>query len=100
MAAVCAGGSERKRSHAGGKLPLNSPEILHQHDLAINLVYASEENRPAVGRTGKPAPDALCSIYGGDSFHMTGHEIEEIDLRRSCVPVEEVDALFHDPPMA
>src|SRR5688500_11304113 len=102
MAAVCASGSERKRSHAGRKLPLimygqmhvsknnrlclanyvatPSAEILHQHDLAINLVYPSEENPPAVGRNCEAPPDALCFIYAGDLFHIVGQEIEEINL--------------------
>ncbi|MBA2354028.1 MAG: hypothetical protein H0V80_05090, partial [Acidobacteria bacterium] len=40
----------------GNYLATPSAEIFHQHDLAINLVYASEENPLAIGRHGEPSP--------------------------------------------
>ena len=61
---------------------VHSAEILHQHDVAIDLICSSEENPLAIGRNRETsaACEALFSIHGGESFHLPGTKIEEINL--------------------
>src|SRR5215472_6767711 len=81
---------------------IRSTEVFDQHDVAIQLVYASEKNPPAIRRHGEPpaSREALSSIHGGDLLHLVVREIEEVDLGGSCRFIEEADAILQDPPVA
>src|SRR6516162_877499 len=81
---------------------IRSTEIFDQHDVAIDLVYSSEKNPPAIRRHGEPpdVQEALSSIHGGDLLHLVAREIEEVDLGQSCPLVKEADTVLQDPPVA